>query len=47
MKVKLIHHDNAILPVYSFNEKTKTVTIKIFGTLCKFQEREYEVVGDE
>jgi len=29
------------------NKKTKVITVKIFGTLCKFQEHEYEIVEEK
>ncbi len=47
MKVKLLHHDNVILKAHSYNEKTKVVVVKMFGTLCSFNEREYEVVEND
>jgi len=47
MKVKLLFHDNVILKVHSYNEETKVVVIKMFGTMCSFNEREYKVVEDD
>jgi hypothetical protein len=35
------------MSVEHYDEKTKVVTVKIFGTMCKFQEHEYEVVENE
>ena len=47
MKVKLLFHDNMILKVHSYNEKTKVVVVKMFGFSCPFNEREYEAVEDD
>ncbi len=47
MRVKLLFHDNAPFKVYSYDEKTKVVTIKICGAFHKFHPREYEVVEDD
>ena len=47
MKVKLLFHDIAPLKVYSYDEKTKVVTVKICGTSYKFHSREYEVVEND
>ena len=46
MKVKLLKH-NVIIQVDSFDAKTKVITVKIFGTMCKFQEHEYEIVKEK
>jgi hypothetical protein len=43
MKIKLLSHD-IVLQVEKYDAKTKVVIVKIFGTMCKFQEHEYEVV---
>ena len=43
MKVRLKNHQ-IVMEVDSFDAKTKVITVKIFGTMCKFQEHEYEVV---
>ena len=47
MKVKLLFHDNVMLTAHNYNEKTKVVVVKMFGTMCSFNEREYEVVEDD
>ena len=46
MKVKLLNH-KIILNVEAMNQQTKVITVKIFGTLCKFQEHEYEIVEEK
>ena len=46
MRVKLLKHD-IVMNVKEFDEKTKVVTIKFFGTDCKFQEHEYEIVEND
>ena len=45
MKVKIKEHD-VVLSAEHYDAKTKVVTVKMFGTMCKFQEHEYEVVED-
>ena len=45
MKIKLLNHD-VVLRVEHYDAKTKVATVKMFGTMCKFQEHEYEVVED-
>jgi len=45
MKIKIFSHD-VVLQVEHYDAKTKVATVKIFGTMCKFQEHEYEVVAD-
>jgi len=44
MRVK-IHKHNLIIKVHSIDEHSKVVTVKLFGTLCKFNQNEYEVVS--
>jgi len=44
MKIKLLNHDNVIVKVLEFDERTKVATVKIFGSLVKFRKDEYEVV---
>ena len=43
MKIKILAHD-VIIGVEHYDKKTKVATVKLFGTICKFQEHEYEVV---
>jgi len=45
MKIKLLNHD-IVISVEHYGARTKVVTVKIFGTMCKFQEHEYEVVEE-
>ena len=45
MKVRIKKHD-VVLGVEYYDAKTKVVTVKMFGTMCKFMEHEYEVVED-
>jgi len=45
MKIRLLDH-KIILSVEHYDAKTKVVTVKIFGTMCKFQKHEYEVIED-
>ena len=45
MKIKIFNHD-VVLQVERYDAKTKVVTVKIFGTMCKFQKHEYEVVEE-
>jgi hypothetical protein len=46
MKVRLKNHQ-IVMSVEHYDAKTKVVTVKIFGTMCKFQEHEYEIVTGE
>ena len=46
MKVKVLKY-NIVLSVYNIDKATGVVTLKIFGTLCKFSKSEYEVVKDD
>jgi len=43
MKIKIFDY-NIVLPVEHYDAKTKVATVKMFGTMCKFREHEYEVV---
>jgi len=45
MKVKLLKH-KIIMSVYKFDEITEVITVKIFGTMCKFQKHEYQIIKD-
>ena len=46
MKVRIKEHD-IVLEVEYYDEKTKVVTVKMFGAMCKFQEYQYEVVEEK
>jgi len=43
MKIRINEH-KVVLNVEYYDAKTKVVTVKIFGSMCKFQEHEYSVV---
>ena len=46
MKVKLKKH-SIVMRVYHYDEVTKVITVKIFGTMCKFQKHEYEIIEEK
>jgi len=46
-RVKIYKHGDVILDAVEIDEKTKVATVKIFGTLCKFMQHEYEKVEDK
>jgi len=46
MKIRINEH-KVVLNVEHYDAKTKVVTVKIFGTMCKFQAHEYNVVEVE
>lgn len=46
MKIKLIKHD-IIINVSDYDAKNGVATVKLYGTLCKFQKHEYEIIESE
>ena len=46
MKVKLLKHE-IVLSVEKYDETTKVAIVKFFGTMCKFQKHEYEIVEEK
>ena len=45
MKIKIFNHD-VVLQVEHYDARTKVATVKIFGTMCKFQEHEYTLIKE-
>ena len=46
MRIRIKDHD-VELDVEHYDAKTKVVIVKIFGTMCKFQKHQYEVIKEK
>ena len=46
MKIEILAH-SAVLSVEHYDAKTKVATVKMFGSMCKFQEHEYKIIKEK
>ena len=45
MKIRINGH-NVVLNVEHYDARTKVATVKIFGSMHKFQEHEYKIIEE-